>query len=97
MKLLMRAFNILFIILVLYGLCFSGKPGTNDKTQGRQKLLFDADWRFQLGDQTGTEKISFDDSKWRLLNIPHDWSIEGIYDKNAPTGGSGGYLPAGIG
>src|ERR1035437_3202243 len=92
MKLFMRSFTLFFVILVLSGLCFPGKPGTTDKSQERQKLLFDDDWRFRQGDQAGTEKISFDDNKWRVLNIPHDWSIEGIYDKDAPTGGSGGYL-----
>jgi beta-galactosidase len=97
MKLLERSLTLFFIILVLSGLFIQGKPGTKDKSQERQKLLFDDDWRFQQGDQTSTEEISFDDSKWRILNIPHDWSIEGIYDKDAPTGGSGGYLPTGIG
>jgi len=29
--------------------------------------------------------------------VPHDWSIEGEYDQDNPTGGRGGYLPAGIG
>ena len=29
--------------------------------------------------------------------MPHDWSIEGPFDQNAPTLGNGGYLPAGIG
>ena len=31
------------------------------------------------------------------LNLPHDWSIEGEYNKDELTGGSGGYLPTGIG
>jgi beta-galactosidase len=31
------------------------------------------------------------------LNLPHDWSIEGDFTETNPTGGSGGYLPAGIG
>ena len=29
--------------------------------------------------------------------MPHDWSIEGPFDQNAPTLGNGGYLPAGVG
>ncbi|MGC9349309.1 MAG: sugar-binding domain-containing protein, partial [Anaerolineae bacterium] len=29
--------------------------------------------------------------------LPHDWSIEGPFDQNAPAGGGGGYLPGGIG
>src|SRR6516162_3549212 len=59
--------------------------------------LFDNDWRFLKGEVEGAEAVSFDDSSWRKLDVPHDWSIEGPFDQNAPTGGAGGYLPAGIG
>ena len=31
------------------------------------------------------------------MDLPHDWSIEGPYTQSDPTGGSGGYLPTGIG
>jgi beta-galactosidase len=63
----------------------------------RQRLLMDDHWKFMQSDTTGGEKRDFDDAKWRTLTLPHDWSIEGEYDKNAPTGGSGGYLPTGVG
>jgi beta-galactosidase len=33
----------------------------------------------------------FDDSSWRLLNLPHDWGIEGPFDQSLP--GSTGKLP----
>lgn len=58
---------------------------------------FDSDWRFHLGETSGAERIEFDDSAWRKLDVPHDWSIEGPFDKDNPTRGSGGFLPAGIG
>jgi len=58
---------------------------------------FDSDWRFQRGDLDGADKVEFDDSAWRRLDVPHDWSIEGPFDKDNPTRGSGGFLPAGIG
>jgi beta-galactosidase len=63
----------------------------------RQETPFDADWLFLLGDEPAASKPGFDDGAWRLLNLPHDWSIEGQYDINHPTGRGGGYLPAGIG
>jgi len=34
---------------------------------------------------------AFDDSQWRLLNLPHDWGVEGPFDKALP--GSTGKLP----
>lgn len=63
----------------------------------RRILNFDNDWRFSLGDAKVAENATFDDSKWRKLDVPHDWSVEGAYDKGNPTGRGGGYLPAGIG
>lgn len=66
-------------------------------SEGRQNDLFDYGWRFQLGTPPSAEKPEFDDSTWRTVDLPHDWSIEGPYDPSAPTGGPGGYLPTGIG
>jgi beta-galactosidase len=59
--------------------------------------LFDDDWRFFKGDAAGAEAVAFDDSQWRALSVPHDWSIEGPFDQAAPTRGSGAFLPAGMG
>jgi beta-galactosidase len=63
----------------------------------RERSLFDYGWRFVLGDPPGGEAPKLDDSSWRALDLPHDWSIEGPYDEKAPSGGTGGYLPTGIG
>jgi beta-galactosidase len=58
---------------------------------------FDAHWRFFKGDATGAKAAVFDDSKWRTVDTPHDWSIEGPFAAKNPTGGAGGFLPAGVG
>ena len=63
----------------------------------RTILPFDRDWLFNKGDVSGAEQPAFSDASWRALNVPHDWSIEGPFDENAPTTGYGAYLPAGIG
>src|SRR5687767_15010930 len=60
-----------------------------------QKLDFD--WRFHLGEAPGAEKADFEDSKWRVLDLPHDWSIEGEYRADNPDRGAGAYLPGGVG
>lgn len=65
--------------------------------KARKQTLLDLDWRFLLGDPQGAEQPNYDDSAWRQLCLPHDWSIEGEFDRNAPTGGAGAYLPMGIG
>jgi beta-galactosidase len=58
---------------------------------------FDFGWRFAKDDASGAEQPAFKDADWRALDLPHDWSIEGSVDEHAPSGGPGGYLPAGIG
>ena len=63
----------------------------------RVELNADSDWRFLLGDPSGAEAPQFADSSWRTVNLPHDWSIEGVPDKNNPTGTGGGFFPAGTG
>ena len=70
---------------------------------------FDLDrgWRFALVNTTGVDDPTgaygaaatpgFDDSSWRQVDLPHDWSIE-----QNPTAGPGttsgtGFLPGGLG
>ena len=65
--------------------------------QLRERLAFDSDWRFFLGDPSGAESPAFDAASWRSLDVPHDWSIEGRIDPANPMGGSGGFFPSGIG
>lgn len=65
--------------------------------QSRQKLDFDKSWRFNLGTVENGEKTTLNDSKWRVLNLPHDWSIEGKFSKDNPATPEGGALPGGIG
>ena len=65
--------------------------------QARSVADFDKGWHFHLGDVTDGEKTSVNDASWRLLNLPHDWSIEGKFSKDNPATPEGGALPGGIG
>jgi beta-galactosidase len=58
---------------------------------------FDFDWKFYQGDVPAAQVPDFDARAWQDLHLPHDWSIEGAYDENAPSSGAGGYLPTGVG
>lgn len=60
-------------------------------------ITFNQDWRFHLGDIADGKNADFNDSQWRLLNLPHDWSIEGAFNEDNPAGYGGGALPGGIG
>lgn len=63
----------------------------------RHKAKFNEGWRFSQTDTVGVLADGFSDKGWRSLTLPHDWSIEGRFDKSAPMGNDGGYLPDGAG
>jgi beta-galactosidase len=63
---------------------------------GRVTTSFDPGWRFLKADAKGAEAPAFSDAAWKTVSVPHDWSIEGPYDKAHPTGRGGGYLPSGV-
>jgi len=68
-----------------------------------QTTLFDADWHFYRGGAQGAEMPGFDDSKWRKIDLQHDWSIEDLpathtpFDPNAISQVSGGFTVGGTG
>ena len=75
--------------LVMITMQLSAQPA------GREN--FDGNWKFHLGDIPGAEKTGCPDQSWRILNLPHDWSIEGSFRPDNPATNSGASLPGGIG
>jgi beta-galactosidase len=75
-------FSLVFLPLVAV-LGWSATPAP------RQRLLMDYHWQFILSDEKDAQNQNFDDTKWRTLNLPHDWSIEGEFTQDAPTTGLG--------
>jgi beta-galactosidase/beta-glucuronidase len=41
----------------------------------RQRLNINREWRFELGDHAGAEAVSYDDSKWGAVGLPHSFSM----------------------
>jgi len=78
-----------FIALIANSSMVFGKP------QFGNAELFNGNWKFNLGDHKDGANLTFDDSKWRHLNLPHDWSVEGVYSPDKAS--CQGYLPGGIG
>lgn len=54
----------------------------------RSEVSFDQDWLFFRGDASGADASSFDDSAWRKLDLPHDWSIEDLPYATSADGGA---------
>ena len=63
----------------------------------REIIPLDTGWRFQLGDNAAAKTSAFDDTAWRTLDVPHDWSIEGPFNPPPEGDGEGGYFTHGIG
>jgi len=94
----MKKLLFLFPFLLFSGILFA--QNTENGT-----TLFDSDWRFHLGGALSAEKPTFDDSRWREIDLPHDWSIENLPGTESPfncdalsqvnggftTGGTGWY------
>ena len=81
------------LVAILAVLLLAGTPAAAQ----RARYSMDPGWRFTLGDPAGAQAPEFDDRAWRRVDLPHDWSIEGTPERNAPGGGRGGYFPTGIG
>ena len=47
----------------------------------REVLTLEKNWKFTKGAIKNAQDISFDDSKWETVVVPHDWAIKGPFDK----------------
>ena len=56
----------------------------------------DNGWKFFQGVALGAEQPNFDDSQWKTVSLPHDWSISGPFAATNKTGGAGAFLPSGV-
>jgi beta-galactosidase len=79
----------------------SAQNSVSSTTRNISSKSFDSDWRFIRIDANGAEKPGFDDTAWRTLDLPHDWSIEDLPQgensstaapalSNSPAGGRRG-------
>ena len=56
---------------------------------------FNENWKFYLGDASGAEGEQFDDSAWKNVDLPHDYSIDQEYTTAGEA--ESGYKLGGIG
>jgi beta-galactosidase len=61
----------------------------------RQTIDLNLNWRFHLGEAENASYQGYDDHAWRLVTLPHDWSVEAPFDPSCSSGT--GYLPGGVG
>jgi beta-galactosidase len=87
-------FSLYFFLPILVGIILS----SCSKKEIRVRSDFGESWKFSLNaDSIAAHMPGFNDSAWRSLDIPHDWSIEGEFSETNPATAGGGALPGGIG
>ncbi|MFI3249110.1 MAG: glycoside hydrolase family 2, partial [Rikenellaceae bacterium] len=72
-----------FLLFLLSVITSSTIAGTNSL------VSFNDDWHFHKGIAEGAEQTTFNDDDWRVVDLPHDWAIEGPFsvEYNARCGG----------
>ena len=67
---------------------------SSDLADGRS-INFNSDWKFYKGSVSNGQSNTLDDSTWRTLDLPHDWSIEGNFTTQGEA--ESGFLLGGTG
>ena len=80
---------------ILFFMLFAGLLQTVHAQRATRLLL--EDWKFSQVDTGAAQLTRFNDGNWRVLDIPHDWSIEGNFAKEHSSTFNQGALPTGIG
>jgi beta-galactosidase len=90
------------IRLIFMGLIIAQAVGYPQSFTGKP-VLIDDHWRFHRGGAQRAEQPEFDDSSWRIVDLPHDWSIEDLpettspFDRDAISQANGGFTTGGTG
>ena len=84
-----------YVSVAALTLLFALLPNQSTAAVSRVTQDLDANWLFSKGDFASAMMRSFDDSVWRQVNVPHDWSSDGPF--SAEYGSGNGYAPGGIG
>ena len=69
----------------------------NNVVPGRKICNLNQDWKFILQDVKQASEVQYNDSKWQVLSLPHDWAFENPYSKDGAQTQAGGYKIGGIG
>jgi beta-galactosidase len=65
-------------LLLLFLLSITLNIANSQRTQA----LFDDNWKFIKSDVSNGEKENINDNDWRIVELPHDWSIEDLPDQS---------------
>lgn len=87
----MKMFRVIVIALCVSVMSVSAEAQI---TFGKAENINDG-WKFRLDSLADYSSVKVNDKKWRNLDLPHDWSVEG--EASPDLASCTGYLPGGIG
>lgn len=58
--------------------CLLAIVGVQCAVNAQRKQSFDEGWRFHRGEVMNAEAVDCDDSQWREVIVPHDFSMEPV-------------------
>lgn len=92
-----------YFLITLFA--FLGFSCTSKIEISERNIDFNGEWKFRIAELEDAHNPEFDDSSWKTVDLPHDWSTEdynlqdslhvGPFFKNEPRGADIGYLRTG--
>lgn len=73
--------TLLFILSSAFILLLNSCNDRNQNLDFERESSFNLDWKFIRGNVNDASEVRFDDTSWRSLDLPHDWSIEDLPEK----------------
>ena len=71
-------FYVLNVVCLIILQAFIVSCAAGPELKVKRDANFDLGWNFLKSDAAGAENSDFDDSSWRTVDLPHDWSIEDL-------------------
>lgn len=96
------------LIVICFSAMVSAAYAQNKKKTITRDIPFDNDWLFVKDSVRNAERADFNDSKWKKVDLPHDWSVDdlpgqteglvvGPFDKRSPGITQTGFTIGGTG
>jgi beta-galactosidase len=79
-----KNFFVIIVQVVLLSLLISGYSGSNPEKTPERDRPFNSGWKFIRDSIPSAEKPAFDDSKWIVVDLPHDYSIMDLPGEDGP-------------
>ena len=70
--------KIVFFLILFTSIGAFAQSKNSGDFQTTRATAFNSNWSFQKCDDIAAKEIGYDDSAWRIVNTPHDWSIEDL-------------------